>query len=339
VCDVDVDKARLERRIAEKGQVHFYLAKDVRIGSKKAKVTKYLGSVEPSLEELENLMVAAAYELEVKALNKRAELSAARYPSSPFNDREGAALIFLLEKFRFLHRSLQRHLRTDEMARYGKMLEHQYVWGSTSIEGNTLTLRETRLLLDEGLIPQGRSMREINEVQNFGAVQRYRDAHKGRITLGTIKRLHALIMNNIDVHSAGEFRRVDDIGIVGRSGLLTPSSLIVEELTGALEHYYRSLEDGVHPFFAAVIFHHRFESVHPFTDGNGRVGRELLNTMLSASKFPRLLFLGQDRSLYLKALDLGDQGDEAAMIDSFARLLISQRKDVALEKLRQLTGK
>lgn len=338
MCDVDVDKARLERRTGEKGQVHFYLAKDVRIGSKKAKITKYLGSEEPSLEELERLLVAAAYELEMKAVSKKAELSAARYPSLPFDDQDGAALIVLLEKFRFLHRSLQRHLRTDEIARYEGMLEHQYVWGSTSIEGNTLTLRETRLLLDEGLIPQGRSLREINEVQNFRAVRKYRDAHRGRVTLGMIKQLHALIMNNIDVHSAGQFRRVDDIGIVGRDGLLTPSSLIEEELTEALGHYYRSLEDGVYPFFAVVIFHHRFESVHPFTDGNGRVGREVLNMMLSASKFPRLLFLGQDRPLYLGALVLGDQGDEVAMIDHFARLLISQRKDVAQEKLRQLTG-
>jgi Fic family protein len=179
-------------------------------------------------------------------------------------------------------------------------------------------------------------LREINEVQNFRSVRSFRDAHRGRVTLSTIRQFHALIMNNIDFHSGGQFRRTDDIGIVGRDDLLTPSALIQEELTAALDHYYQSIEDGIYPFFAAVIFHHRFESVHPFTDGNGRVGREVFNKMLTTHKFPRLLFIGQDRASYLKALELGDEGDEAGMIDLFARLLISQRKDVAQEKLRRL---
>jgi Fic family protein len=330
-------RARLEQRKGQNGQVHFYLVKDMRVGAKKAKVTKYLGTEEPTLEDLEKMMITAAFELEAKTIGKRAELSVARYNTLPFDNEEGEALIELLENFRYLQLALREHLRVNEIAKYEELLEYKYVQGSTSIEGNTLTLKETRLLLSEGMIPSGRSLREINEVQNFRVIRRIRDAHRGKVTPGLIRRMHAEVMHNIDPDGAGQFRRVDDIAIVGRDDALTPSILVETELKEALETYYQSIDEGAYPFFAAVIFHHRLECIHPFTDGNGRVGREIFNIMVTASKFPRLLFLGEDRTRYLQALSFGDEGQEKQMIELFARLLISQRKDVAMEKLRQLT--
>jgi Fic family protein len=290
------------------------------------------------LGELEKMMVTIAFELESKVIGKKAELSAARFPTTPFDHEKGKELIELLERFRYLQLTLLEHLNADEVAKYQEVLEHRYVQGSTSIEGNTLTLKETRLLLSEGMMPAGKPLREINEVQNFREVRRLRERHRGRITLVLIRKLHAQVMRNIDHEGGGTFRRVDDIAIVGRDGALTPSVLVEQELAGALEAYYRSMDDGVYPFFAAVIFHHRFECIHPFTDGNGRVGRELFNMMLTGSKFPRLLFLGEDRPRYLQALSFGDEEREDQMIELFVRLLLSQRKDVAMEKLRQLTA-
>ncbi|MHC1709782.1 MAG: Fic family protein [Methanomassiliicoccales archaeon] len=328
--------ARLERRRTNEGQLQFFLAKDIRIGDKKAKVTKYLGTEEPSLEELEKASIAAAYELERKALEKRVELSVPRYSFQPFDAEEGKIVVTMLERFRFLHRSLQENLRPDELRETEEELELRYVNGSTGIEGNTLTLRETRLLLQEGMVPEGRSLREINEVQNFKAVRAFREHHKGRITLATIRKVHSLIMANVD-RSAGVLRRTDDIGIVGRDLLLTPSVLIEEELSSALEEYHGSLERGIHPFFAAVLFHHRFESVHPFTDGNGRVGREVFNMMLTSNGFPRVPFAVGERERYLLALVKGDDGDTKGMIELFIRMMMEQRMDVAIENLRRLT--
>ncbi|MHC1680335.1 MAG: Fic family protein [Methanomassiliicoccales archaeon] len=329
--------ARLERRRTSKGQLQFFLAKDVRIGDKKAKVTKYLGTEEPSLGELEKAMIAAAYELERKALEKRTELSALRYSFRPFDPEEGKVVNHMLERFRFLHRSLQENLRPDELRETEEALELRYVNGSTGIEGNTLTLQETRLLLQEGIVPEGRSLREINEVQNFKAVRAFREKQRGRITLVTIRKIHTLVMANID-GSAGTFRRTDDIGIVGRDLLLTPSVLIEEELSSALEEYYGSLERGIHPFFSAAVFHHRFESVHPFTDGNGRVGRELFNMMLTSNGFPRVPFMSSERQRYLLALVKGDEGDVVGMIELFIRMMMEQRLDVVEERLRLLIG-
>jgi len=329
--------ARLERRRTSKGQLQFFLAKDVRVGDRKAKVTKYLGTEEPSLGELERALVAAAYDLERKALEKRAELSSSRYSSLPFGPQEGTIIVQMLERFRSLHRSLSENLRPDEMRETEESLEHRYVNGSTGIEGNTLTLQETRLLLQEGIVPEGRSLREINEVQNYLAVRVFRERHHGRLTLSTIKKIHYLIMSNIE-GSAGTLRRTDDIGIVGRDLLLTPSIMIEEELTSALDEYYGSLERGTHPFFAAVLFHHQFESVHPFTDGNGRVGRELFNIMLESNGFPRVPFASGERQRYLRALTKGDDGNVKGMIEVFMRMMMEQRTDVAMEALKRLTS-
>lgn len=325
---------RLER-VARKGQVHFYLAKDLRIGKAKSKVTKYVGTSEPSTSELEQFIRANRFDIEIRAIEKKAEMSARSLIPHPFDPPEGLKVIGSIERFRFLYQACQELLSVDEAAHYEEQLEHQYVGGTTAIEGNTLTLRQTHLLLKEGMVPD-KPLREINEVQNFRLVKHLRDSHKGKITIEVMKRFHSLVMSNIDTGS-GELRRVDDIIIVGREGSLCPSVMIEGELHEAIDEYYHSMDEGMSPFIAAVLFHHRFECVHPFTDGNGRVGREVFNLMLMMNKYPRMVFLGRDRERYLHALSLGDDGDEKGMVKEFAALLISQRTDIAEAKLRSLT--
>ena len=139
-------------------------------------------------------------------------------------------------------------------------------------------------------MPNGKSLREINEVQNFKQVKLYRDKYRGKVSIDFIRTLHSLIMNNIDVNSAGAFRRTDDIWIQGCDIRVTPAELIEEELSSAIDRYYERIEvRSIHPFEAAVLFHFDFELVHPFTDGNGRVGREIFH-LVTCSK--RVVILG-----------------------------------------------
>jgi len=332
---MNVDGLRLERKKRKDGKTQFYLVKDVRVGSKKAKVTKYLGIKEPSKEELIKTVASSKYEMEKKAMEKKVELSVPTFLTEPFDHKNGVILITALERFRFLYASLYDLLTVDEIKRYEERMEHEYIGGTTAIEGNTLTLRETHLLLTEGIVPD-KPLREINEVQNFKMVKKLRDSHKGPITLELIKKFHSSVMCNIDLHTAGEFRRVDDLVIVGREGALCPSVLIEEELRKAIDDYYSSLEKRIYPFFAAVRFHHQFECIHPFTDGNGRVGRELFNLLLMANRFPRLLFLGKDGRKYLEGLALGDEGKEAEMVLNFIDLMTTQRGDIVEDRVKRL---
>jgi len=178
-------------------------------------------------------------------------------------------------------------------------------------------------------------LREINEIQNFINVKNYRDNHTGKVTLHFIKKLHALIMCNIDFDSAGQFRRIDDISIAGCDVMVTPSELIEEELTQLIEKYYSSLDAGGYPFEEAVLFHYNFEMIHPFTDGNGRVGRELFNYMLNEKNYPKLLFLGSEREAYLKMLHLGNEEKYQGMVVKFAQLIITQRFYVMLNRFKK----
>ncbi|MCW4013723.1 MAG: Fic family protein, partial [Candidatus Bathyarchaeota archaeon] len=219
---------------------------------------------------------------------------------------------------------------------YENSFEISYIQGTTSIEGNTINQKQAYDLLVNNIIPNDKSLREINEVQNFKRVKAFRDSHRGKVSIDFIKTLHALIMNNIDYESAGTFRRTDDIGIIGCDLAVTPSLLIEDELSILIDEYYQQIEDGWHPFEAAVLFHYRFEMIHPFTDGNGRVGREVFNYMLMRTKYPRLLFLGEDRDYYIKSLRYGNNEDFAGMVGVFVTLINKQRYQILMDNLKKV---
>jgi len=323
---------RVEVNYPKRGKPQYYLVKDVKVRGKKRKIRKYLGVVPPSVKDVEKYRERYAYEIELKAATKRAELSSAFYSSKYLTFEQ----LRTIEEIRFIYKTFTGLLTTDEIEIYERNFEVRYVQGTTSIEGNTITLKEAYNLLVNDLPPNQKSLREINEVQNFKRVKAYRDKFRGKVSIDFIKTLHHLIMNNIAIDSAGIFRRIDDIGIVGYDFRVTPSVLIESELNKIIEKYYENLKQGRHPFEEAVKFHHKFEMIHPFTDGNGRVGREILNYMLTRIGYPKLLFLGEDRDAYIKSLKLGDQGNYADMIQAFTGLIIKQRSIILKENLKEV---
>lgn len=324
---------RVEANYPQGGQPQFYLVKDVKVGQKKSKVKKYLGSGSPpTSRELAAFRRDYAFDLEMKAAKKKAQLNADHFRSSYLSNEE----VINLEELRFIYRSFTDLLTVNEAESYEKNFEVSYVHGTTSIEGNTLSLAETHSLLEQGVAPNAKTLREINEVQNFKNVLLYRNRYKGKVTLDFIKTMHSMIMNNIDTESAGTFRRIDGIGIGGCDLSVTPADMIEMELKELIDEYYGSVMDSKHPFEAAVIFHYKFEMIHPFTDGNGRVGREVFNYLLLREKFPKLLFLGRDRDRYINALRLGNEDKFEEMIHLFYDLIMNQRMDILIENLQKV---
>jgi Fic family protein len=273
-----------------------------------------------------------AFELEVRAAEKRAELSSGFYKSKYLTPD----VITNIEKIRHYHRTFMEALTPSEVAVYEEAFEINYIHGTTSIEGNTFSSNQAFDLLVNNITPNGKSLREINEVQNFKKVIVFREKYKGKVTLEFIKTLHSLIVNNIDIQSAGVFRRID-AGITGCELDVTPAILIKPELTNLIKTYYEQLDKNVHPFEAAVLFHYGFEMIHPFTDGNGRVGREIFNYMLKRCGYPRLLFLGRDRETYIQSLKLGNAGMYAEMINLFVDLIMKQQMNALIERLKEVT--
>ena len=321
----------------DRSKPQWYIVRDVRVGTLRTKVKRYLCSGEPpTAQQFEKFRKAYAYELELKAAKIAGKLGVDTYKTSYLP----GDYIDSIEEIKYLYKRFTESLTVNELEQYEKFFEIHYVHGTTAIEGNTLSLGETEKLMVYGITPSSKTLREINEVQNFKAVKRLRDEYAGKISLDFIKNLHALVVQNIDNESAGTFRRSDDIGIGGCDLRLCPALLIPEKLDEIINFYYSRIKSGYHPFEEAVMFHYFFEMIHPFTDGNGRVGREIFNYMLSKEKYPKMLFLGEQRDeVYIKALQLGNEEKYIEMNEYFADIIIKQRLDILRERMKIYTEK
>jgi Fic family protein len=314
------------------GRPAYFLVRDVRIADKRRKTRKYIGHNPPTAKELDGFRQNFAYEIEMRAARKKAEMSCSLYKAEYLSLDQMKEI----ETIRFMYKTLTELLTTSEIEVYERNFEVNYVQGTTSIEGNTLSLKQAHDLLVNGLTPKNKSLREINEVQNFKRVKTYRDKYKGKITDDFVRTLHSLIMNNIDIEGAGAFRRTDDVGIQGCDLQVTPAVLIESELNRIIKRYYAKLGDNWYPFEIAVMFHYYFEMIHPFADGNGRVGREILNYMLKRTGYPRLLFLGSDRNSYINSLQLGNENLYSEMIQISFDLIYKQRYEILTENLKKV---
>lgn len=308
----------------------YFLTRDVSVGDRRAKVRKYLGTTAPEPDQVERYRASYAPEMEYRAALKRADLLAAQYTCHYLT----RSLLLDVERVKSIYNGVQGLLTVNEVEAYEASLEILYVQGTTAIEGNTLSIGQARDLLVDSVPPEGKSLREINEVQNFRKVAAYRSSYKRKVTLDFVRHLHALVMDNIDLESAGSFRRRDDLGIIGTEVTVARASEIPKALGDCIDNYYTALSEGKHPFESAAVFHYEFEVVHPFSDGNGRVGREVFNYLLTRSHYPRLLFLGKDRARYLECLKAGTDGNYSKLAAGFARLIVDQRLNILAERLK-----
>ena len=191
-------------------------------------------------------------------------------------------------------------------------LEHklriELTHASNSIEGNTLTLRETQLLIDENITPGGKSLREIHETINHNEAVKllYRITEKRQpVSERDLLDLHALVLRYIDDAWAGRYRQTR-VFITG-SPIIPPSHVHVPELMGKLVSGLVAASG--HPVRIAADAHYEFAKVHPFVDGNGRTARLLMNLLLLQRDYPLTVIPADQRAAYITAMDDADRGD------------------------------
>lgn len=217
-----------------------------------------------------------------------------------------------------------------------KTLHEQWVlewtYNSNAIEGNTLTLKETKVVL-EGITIGGKSMLEHFEVINHKEAIDYVEA----VIAGgeffsehLIKSIHQLVLKNIDANNAGVYRR-ENVLIAGAEHR-PPDYLQVPGQMTALVQAYQDFSG--HPIERAARLHVDFVKIHPFVDGNGRTARLLMNFDLMKAGFLPVIFKAADRLAYYEALDKAhtknDYGD-------FLQLS-AHAETVALDNVLSLLG-
>jgi Fic family protein len=179
----------------------------------------------------------------------------------------------------------------------------RWTYHSNAIEGNTLTLNETKVVL-EGITIGGKLLREHLEVINHKDAIFYVEAiGRGQETLSEwqIKNLHQLVLKNIDHEQAGRYRSAD-VKIAGARHHPPPHYRVAEQMTEFLR-WYHTTAGTLHPVARAAAVHTRFVLIHPFIDGNGRTARLLLNLELLKSGYWPVVLPVEARLRYYEALD------------------------------------
>lgn len=200
-----------------------------------------------------------------------------------------------LDGFRPLPESVVKNIHEDLVLRW--------TYNSNAIEGNTLTLQETKVAL-EGITVGGKTMREHCEAINHREAILYieellRDQRP--LDAWQVKNIHQLVLRNIDDANAGRYRTVNVV-IAGAAHRPSEHFRVQEEMD-AFFAWYAGAAQALHPVERAARVHADFVKIHPFVDGNGRTSRLLMNLELMKSGFPPAV-LGVDRRLaYYAALD------------------------------------
>lgn len=212
-----------------------------------------------------------------------------------------------------------RPLPPDVIQQLADDLRLLLTYHSNAIEGNSLSLQETRLVLEAGITIGGHSLREHLEATNHAAALDYLQTlaqPATPLTLATILTLHQLVLQGI-APTAGQFR-ARPVYIRGAS-VTPPSPDQVPDLIAAWLEWLTGAGLDYDPVPRFALAHHAFEAIHPFLDGNGRVGRLLLNLQLLRTGYPPALLLRDWRGGYLSALGAADAGRYGPLINLVGR--------------------
>ncbi|TCI57385.1 Fic family protein [Exiguobacterium sp. SH1S21] len=179
----------------------------------------------------------------------------------------------------------------------------EWTYNSNAIEGNTLTINETKVVL-EGITVGGKTMREHLEVINHQEAIVYVEEIVRReepFSEWQIKNLHRLVLKGIDDAYAGVYR--DQQVFIAGAVHTPPPSYMIQEQMEQLIHWYETEAINLHPVERGALLHGKFVGIHPFIDGNGRTSRLLLNLELMKSGYPPVIIRVENRLAYYNALD------------------------------------
>lgn len=201
----------------------------------------------------------------------------------------------------------------------------EWTYNSNSIEGNTLTLQETKMVLEKGFTIKGKSLREHFEAVNHQEAIEYIEnlaARDYQLKTRDILDVHELVLQKIEKEYAGRYR-TSGVRISG-ANFVPPNALKIDRFMEELIAWTNTSAE-VHPLVRASIFHHRFVWIHPFFDGNGRTARLLFNLLLMKEGYPPAIILRNDRKKYYTALNHSNKGNYSRLV-----LLILQAMERSL---------
>lgn len=300
-----------------KGLQYYYFQDSVKLDGKNKIITTCVCRTDIAGQKLIEEKNASLLKHFVKILKINSLIEKKQYTFEFITGADLETLNDTLDSIRFTFTNSKKLLSSQELDDFEKIFFIKYVYGTTAIEGNTLTEKEAYQLLETDLTPKNKTVNETFEVSNYNHVREYTAKCSGNITEKMILQIHKFLMTGVRGYNeklinAGEYRTGKAI-LLGIEYTPPPPEMISTQLRFLIAEYTSKLNDGIHPLEAASYFHQKFEEIHPFQDGNGRVGRELLNYMLTKEDFPSIYITPKHRSDYLDALQEGNKGEYSSL--------------------------
>ena len=205
-----------------------------------------------------------------------------------------------------------RPLPESALRKIREQFEIEMTYNSNAIEGNSLTLKETYLVINEGITIKGKPLKDHLEAKSHKEALDYlyelvSKEKKDTISERLIRLFHQIVMQNIDKEWAGRYR--NSLVIIGGTDYKPPEAIEVPKLVEELVSWFRRNKNKFHPVELAAILHYKLAAIHPFFDGNGRTARLLMNVVLMQSGYPLAIILKNDRKRYYNVLSKADKGD------------------------------
>ncbi|MCX6741825.1 MAG: Fic family protein [Candidatus Pacearchaeota archaeon] len=275
-----------------KGKILYYLGHSFREGKKVHKIRKYLGAdLSPELLKERN---EKAEKLIQEDINQYKIIQDPLEIELPLKEIEFIQKLELKEKLKVFHLSKNQW----------KLFSELFTYNTNAIEGSELESKEVKDILEKDKWPK-KSKEDIAETYGVNEAIEFIRKTKEHISLELIRKLHEIVFKNSKYY-AGEFRKSGE-EVVVRSGLGhivhqgAPQSRVIS-LLNELINWYNKNKDKYPTLILAAVIHNQFENIHPFRDGNGRIGRLLLNNLLLKHGLPPVNIDFKNRAEYYSSL-------------------------------------
>ncbi|HLC93306.1 MAG TPA: Fic family protein [archaeon] len=286
---------------------YFYLVENVALAKGKRKqFRKYLGNTRPSKQKTEILVSDFKKEIE----NEKHSLTGYHY-----------LLPDEIEKVDQINSEFGKRfakLNETEKEQFERNFVNVFVYNSNSIEGSTLTPREVELLLEENISPN-KSLEDVLEAKNAEKALIFIKQTKEELNSELLHKLHEIYFKDTKPAIAGRFKTKDNL-VRGATFQTTPAAYVLADMKNYFKDY-EELSKKYHPLELAAWAHWKLEKIHPFQDGNGRIGRLVMNYTLKKNSYQMIDIKTKEKRNYFRALQKCDDENTG---EPLAKLLVKR---------------
>jgi len=292
------------------GKRKHYLIHNVRKDGKWIKKAKFVGTGDVSEEEI--AMKKKKFEREIMKSKKY------RFLTKLDVER--------IENLKEDYNKAIKEMKKEEYNEFQKSFFTELTYNSNAIEGSSLSLQETSLIVNEGIVPEGKTLREVYEARNHITALKFLKEYKKDLDELFILKLHSIVLKDVGGRFGGRYRETR-VRIFG-SDVKFPEAKKVPQLVKNLVYWYKKNKKNYHQFELAVLFSMKLVSIHPFVDGNGRVSRLVMNFLLGKKDYPWINIYNKRRQKYLNGVRKANDEDYSLIFLFLIGILEENLKDL-----------